>query len=197
MKVSIKNNIKEFEKEYRRFQRVDLKDVTRIALNDTAKKVQHFEVLSMKKSFDRPTPATLKSLFIQFAKKNNLTAILTFRDWAQEYIYRNIEGGIRPVKNTAVPTVNAKLNQYGNIPGRRTGVIKGKQFKAIIGGVYGVWERGKNNQLKIIHRFETNPQYKPIYPFYRIAQTTATKFMPLNFQRIAEYYIKKAGYKSK
>lgn len=197
MKVSIKNNIKEFEKEYRKFQRVDLKDVTRIALNDTAKKVQHFEVLSMKKSFDRPRPSTLKALFIQFAKKNNLTAILTFRDWAQEYIYRNIEGGIRPVKNTAVPTINAKLNQYGNIPGRRTGVVKGKQFRATIGGVYGVWERGKNNQLKIIHRFETNPQYKPIYPFYRVAQKAAEKFMPLNFQRIAEYYIKKAGYKSK
>lgn len=198
MKVNVKNNIKEFEKEFRKFQRVDMQNITRIALNETAKKIQSFEVTSMKKSFDRPRPQTLKSLFIKYAKKNNLVATITFRDWAQEFINRNIEGGIRKVTNTAVPTINAKLNQYGNIPGRRSGVVKANQFRAVIKGIYGVWERNKKTgALKIIHRFETNPVYKAIFPFYRIANKTANKFMPINFQRVAEYYIRKAGYKSK
>lgn len=196
MKVSIHNNIKSFNKDLQNFKRVDIPNITRIALNDTAKRIKELEQVSMKKSFDRPKPQTINSVFVIFAKKNKLKAIITFRDWAQEFIHRNIVGGTRPINNTAVPTVNAKLNQYGNIPGRKSGVVKGKQFKATINGIYGVWERNKNG-LKIIHRFETNPQYKAIYPFYRVAVKAANYLAPLKFEKVANYYIKKAGYKSK
>jgi len=196
MKISIHNNIKSFNKDLQKFKRVDIPNITRIALNDTAKRIKELEQVSMKKSFDRPKPQTINSVFVIFAKKNKLKAIITFRDWAQEFIHRNIVGGVRPVNNTAVPTVNAKLNQYGNIPGRKQGVVKGKQFRATIDGIYGVWERNKNG-LKIIHRFETNPQYKAIYPFYRVAAKAANYLAPLKFEKVANYYIKKAGYKSK
>jgi hypothetical protein len=150
----------------------------------------------MRKSFDKPRPSTIKSVYVQFAKKNKLEATITFRDWAQEYIHRNIVGGVRSIINTAVPTINARLNQYGNIPGRKSGVVKGKQFKATINGIYGVWERNKNG-LKIIHRFETNPVYKAIFPFYRVANKAATKLYPIKYEKIANYYIKKAGYKTR
>ena len=59
-----------------------------------------------------------------------------------------------------------------------------------------MFERKKDG-LKIIHRFETNPQYQAIYPFYRVAVKAANYIAPLKFEKVANYYIKKAGYKSK
>lgn len=194
--MSVKSNIKPFVKQLKKFQNVDIPNITRIALNETATRVKELEQVQMRKSFDRPKPQTIKSIYVQFAKKNYPIARITFRDWAQEFIHRNIVGGIRRVKNTAVPTVNARLNQFGNIPGRKQGVIKGKQFRATIDGIYGVWERNKNG-LKIIHRFETNPRYDAIFPFYRVANKAVKYVMPVKFEKVAKYYIKKAGYQIK
>ena len=196
MLMSVKSNIKPFVKQLKKFQNVDIPNITRIALNETATRVKELEQVQMRKSFDRPKPQTIKSIYVQFAKKNYPIARITFRDWAQEFIHRNIVGGIRRVKNTAVPTVNARLNQFGNIPGRKQGVIKGKQFRATIDGIYGVWERNKNG-LKIIHRFETNPRYDAIFPFYRVANKAVKYVMPVKFEKVAKYYIKKAGYQIK
>lgn len=196
MLMSVKSNIKPFVKQLKKFQNVDIPNITRIALNETATRVKELEQVQMRKSFDRPKPQTIKSIYVQFAKKNYPIARITFRDWAQEFIYRNIVGGIRRVKNTAVPTVNARLNQFGNIPGRKQGVVKGKQFRATINGIYGVWERNKNG-LKIIHRFETNPRYDAIFPFYRVANKAVKYVMPVKFEKVAKYYIKKAGYQIK
>lgn len=194
--MSVKSNIKPFVKQLKKFQNVDIPNITRIALNETAIRVKELEQVQMRKSFDRPKPQTIKSIYVQFAKKNYPIARITFRDWAQEFIHRNIVGGIRRVNNTAVPTVNARLNQFGNIPGRKQGVVKGKQFRATIDGIYGVWERNKNG-LKIIHRFETNPRYDAIFPFYRVANKAVKYVMPLKFEKVAKYYIKKAGYQIK
>jgi hypothetical protein len=194
--MSVKSNIKPFVKQLKKFQNVDIPNITRIALNETATRVKELEQVQMRKSFDRPKPQTIKSIYVQFAKKNYPIARITFRDWAQEFIHRNIVGGIRRVKNTAVPTVNARLNQFGNIPGRKQGVVKGKQFRATIDGIYGVWERNKNG-LKIIHRFETNPRYDAIFPFYRVANKAVKYVMPVKFEKVAKYYIKKAGYQIK
>jgi hypothetical protein len=194
--MSVKSNIKPFVKQLKKFQNVDIPNITRIALNETATRVKELEQVQMRKSFDRPKPQTIKSIYVQFAKKNYPIARITFRDWAQEFIHRNIVGGIRRVKNTAVPTINARLNQFGNIPGRKQGVVKGKQFRATIDGIYGVWERNKNG-LKIIHRFETNPRYDAIFPFYRVANKAVKYVMPVKFEKVAKYYIKKAGYQIK
>tara|TARA_R110000803_G_scaffold210340_1_gene281860 strand:- start:408 stop:989 length:582 start_codon:yes stop_codon:yes gene_type:complete len=193
MLMSVKSNIKPFMKKLKKFQGVDIPNITRIAVNETAVRVKELEQVQMRKSFDRPKPQTINSIYVQYAKKNYPIARVTFRDWAQDFIHRNIVGGVRPVTNTAVPTINARLNQFGNIPGRKSGVLKGKQFRATINGIYGVWERNKNG-LKIIHRFETNPQYKSIFPFYRVATKAASYVMPIKFEKVAKYYIKKAGY---
>ena len=194
MKVSIKNNVKEFNKEFKKFQRVDIPNVTRIALNETATRIKELEQASMRKSFDRPRPQTIKSVYVQFAKKNKLEAHITFREWAQEFIHRNIVGGVRSIINTAVPTVNARLNQYGNIPGRKSGVVKGKQFKATINGIYGVWERNKNG-LKIIHRFETNPNINQSFLFIKLLLKPLKSYIQLNTKRLLTTILKKQDIK--
>ena len=70
MKINVNNNLKSFTKDLQKFKKVDVPNITRIALNETAKEVQKFTKLSMKKSFDRPRPTTINSVFIIFAKKN-------------------------------------------------------------------------------------------------------------------------------
>ena len=164
MRVKIETNIKPVMKNFIKFQNVDIPNITRIAINETATRVKELEQQGMHKYLDRPRKQTINSLYVIFARRNKLEAVIRFRDWAQDFMKLQIKGGIRKVNNTAVPTINAKLNTYGNIPGRKAGVVKGKQFRATIDGIYGVWERNKNG-LKIIHRFETNPKYENVFRF--------------------------------
>lgn len=194
MRVKIETNIKPVMKNFRKFQNVDIPNITRIAINETATRVKELEQQGMHKHLDRPRKQTINSLYVIFARRNKLEAVIRFRDWAQDFMRLQIKGGIRKVNNTAVPTSNAKLNVYGNIPGRKAGVVKGKQFRATIDGIYGVWERNKNG-LKIIHRFETNPKYEKRFPFYRIAGKAIRYIWPAKFKKVSNYYIRKAGFK--
>lgn len=194
MRVKIETNIKPVMKNFRKFQNVDIPNITRIAINETAVRVKELEQQGMHKHLDRPRKQTINSLYVIFARKNKLEAVVRFRDWAQDFMRLQIKGGIRKVNNTAVPTSNAKLNIYGNIPGRKAGVVKGEQFRATIDGIYGVWERNKNG-LKIIHRFETNPRYEKRFPFYRIAGKAIRYTWPTKFKKVSNYYIRKAGFK--
>lgn len=194
MRVKIETNIKPVMKNFRKFQNVDIPNITRIAINETATRVKELEQQGMHKHLDRPRKQTINSLYVIFARRNKLEAVIRFRDWAQDFMRLQIKGGIRKVNNTAVPTSNARLNVYGNIPGRKAGVVKGKQFRATIDGIYGVWERNKNG-LKIIHRFETNPKYEKRFPFYRIAGKAIRYTWPAKFKKVSNYYIRKAGFK--
>lgn len=194
MRVKIETNIKPVMKNFIKFQNVDIPNITRIAINETATRVKELEQQGMHKHLDRPRKQTINSLYVIFARRNKLEAVIRFRDWAQDFMKLQIKGGIRKVNNTAVPTSNAKLNTYGNIPGRKSGVVKGKQFRATIDGIYGVWERNKNG-LKIIHRFETNPKYEKRFPFYRIAGKAIRYTWPAKFKQVSNYYIRKAGFK--
>ena len=194
MRVKIETNIKPIMKNFKKFQNVDIPNITRIAINETAVRVKELEQQGMHKHLDRPRKQTINSLYVIFARRNKLEAVVRFRDWAQDFMRLQIKGGIRKVNNTAVPTSNAKLNVYGNIPGRKAGVVKGKQFRATIDGIYGVWERNKNG-LKIIHRFETNPKYEKRFPFYRIAGKAIRYTWPTKFKKVSNYYIRKAGFK--
>ena len=194
MRVKIETNIKPVMKNFIKFQNVDIPNITRIAINETATRVKELEQQGMYKHLDQPRKQTINSLYVIFARRNKLEAVVRFRDWAQDFMRLQIKGGIRKVNNTAVPTSNAKLNIYGNIPGRKAGVVKGKQFRATIDGIYGVWERNKNG-LKIIHRFETNPMYEKRFPFYRIAGKAIRYTWPAKFKKVSNYYIRKAGFK--
>lgn len=199
MKARVRSNIKKEIKELKRFERVDHKHVLRVTLKETAVKVKKMEQLAMKKYLDRPTPRTVKSsIEMVWPTKTKLRAIIRFREWAEEYMQWVILGGIRRVRRTGIPTYAAKLNPYGNVPGRQKGLVKGKnQFIATIQGHTGVWERqgkGKNKKLRLIHKFHDNPKYKAIFPFYRIADKAVKTFLPLEFRRVSKYYLRKSGY---
>lgn len=202
MKVSVKSNIKEFSKDLKRFKDIDVPKITYISLNETAKRTRQLEQVAMRKYLDRPKPQTTNALYIKYAKKSKPTVTLLFREWADEFIRFAVFGGIRKVNSTGIPiTANKKLNKFGNIPGRRSGLVKGKnEFIATIKGHTGVWKRtgkGKNTKLKLLINFYDNPRYDKIFPFHRIAKKAVESQLPLKFKKVADYYIKKAGYKTR
>lgn len=87
-------------------------------------------------SFDRPTPYTLRSPFVEFARKDRLYARVLLRGSRAEsaYLRAQVDGGKRALKSyerkllnagflpagfVTIPGSGAKLNAYGNIPGSR------------------------------------------------------------------------------
>lgn len=202
MRVSVKSNIKEFSRDLKRFKDIDVPKITYITLNETAKRTKQLEQTAMKKYLDRPKPQTLNALFIKYARKTKPVVTLLFREWADEFMRFAVFGGIRKVNNTGIPIkANKRLNQFGNIPGRRSGLVKGKnEFIATIKGHTGVWKRtgkGKNAKLKLLINFYSNPKYEKIFPFHRIAKKAVNVHLPLKFKKVADYYVRKAGYKTR
>lgn len=202
MRVSVKSNIKEFSRDLKRFKDIDVPKITYITLNETAKRTKKLEQTAMKKYLDRPKPQTLNALFIKYARKTKPVVTLTFREWADEFMRFAVFGGVRKVNNTGIPIkANKRLNQFGNIPGRRSGLVKGKnEFIATIKGHTGVWKRtgkGKNAKLKLLINFYSNPKYEKIFPFHRVAKKAVNVHLPLKFKKVADYYVRKAGYKTR
>jgi hypothetical protein len=108
------------------------------ALNETAKLVQTSVQESLAKSFDRPTPFVLKSIFIKYSNKQNLQAVVFLRDQQlsknpnslSEQIQQQFRGGPRirsrlegaltragliSGNEYVAPGAGARLDQYGNI----------------------------------------------------------------------------------
>lgn len=112
---------------------------TMIALTKTAGHTKRMMVEEFKASFDRPTPATLKSFFVDPAKKDKLWSRVYLKDKAfggkngrssAEMLGHHFEGGQRTRKaledlltqyglmgpgELVVPGAAAKLDRYGNM----------------------------------------------------------------------------------
>lgn len=109
------------------------------ALTKTAQDVQAAEVKVLQSSLDRPTPYTLKSLYVKPATKKDLSAMVYFKDKssagkgnpAANYIQPQVQGGKRNLKRFesalrrigvlpngmyVAPGSDCPLDAYGNIP---------------------------------------------------------------------------------
>jgi len=92
--------------------------------------------VAMPQAFDRPTPYTLRSTFVDRARKDRLYARVLLRGTRAEssYLRAQVDGGKRALKSyerkllsagllpagfVTIPGAGAKLNAYGNIPGGR------------------------------------------------------------------------------
>ena len=187
--VSVKADIKQATRYLTKVQRKQIPFATSLAINKTLQNIQKKEQEQMVVRLDRPTSQTVKAVRIAPSKKKVLpiSGSVFLLDWAAEYLNYQIEGGTRRTK-TAVPTSNAKLNKFGNIPGRKTGLLKRKtDFIATIRGTAGVWRKTgsrNNKQLRLIHAFIENPRYKPArWPFYKIGAKVVDRKFSINFNR--------------
>ena len=105
------------------------------ALNKTAEAVIVGEQSEMQAVFFNPKRWTMDSLFVQYAQKENLTAVVDFKDGggnrsAGKYLAAQIHGGSRrtkavesffvakglmPAGHRIVPAKGARLDRHGNI----------------------------------------------------------------------------------
>ncbi len=171
MQVSVKSNIKEITKFTTNVQKKQIPFATSVAINNTLFDLKKEMAKQMDKKLDRPTPFTKRGFFINKAKKNLLIGVLLMKDIVANYMQYQIEGGTRSTgKQIPVPyKPNARLNKFGNIIGKRTGLIKkSTQFIGNVNGTEGVYERTKQG-LKLIIGFERSVNYRPRFPFYVIA----------------------------
>jgi hypothetical protein len=88
------------------------------ALNRTAKDLQQAIPAELERVLDNPTPFTTRnSTFLKPAKKDNLEAIIGFKDKQARYMALQIAGGQRaPGPGGIKLPGNIQLNGFGNIP---------------------------------------------------------------------------------
>lgn len=118
---------------------------TAYALTQTAKAAQGEVQREIARVFDRPTRFTIGSVYVKPATKRNLVAQVKIQDTVRDsstrpvqWLYAEVEGGNRKLKGLevllqakgampkgwfAVPTSNAPLDAYGNVPAGRINQI--------------------------------------------------------------------------
>ena len=139
----------------------------------------------MIKKLDRPMARTTRAFYRIAARKTNLTGTLGFTDWANKFMQYLVYGGVRSGESSKVGvpyTPNARLNRFGNIAGRKSGLIKKKtQFIGNIAGIDGVWERQKDRSAKLMVAFKNSVTYQAMFPFYKIAEKYSKAKFDKNF----------------
>jgi len=136
MQISIQSNIDDVIKSMNDVAKRQLPAAAQWGLNGTAKKVKAAEQREIRKVFDKPTRYTQNSLWIKWAKKTKLEAIVKLKDEAfkgtpaTKYLSAQLTGGRRkhkgfenllisrgqmPSNMYAVPSRTMRLNQYGNV----------------------------------------------------------------------------------
>mgnify|MGYP003139418440 CR=1 FL=1 len=196
MQVSVKSNVKEITKWTTNAQKKQIPFATQNAINTTLFQLRKEMGKQLDKKLDRPTPFTKRGFFVNKAKKSLLVGILIMKDVVANYMQFQVDGGIRAdSKFIPIPFVpNARLNKFGNIIGKRTGLIKKQtQFMGTVKGTTGVWERTNRNQkVKLIIGFEKSATYKPRFPFYIIAQKFSANVFDKNFTKSFNRALKSA-----
>ena len=181
MQVKVENNIKEATTWLTR-NRKDMPKITRKALNDTAFLINKVEKVQITKYLSNPTPFTTKAFRLSKATDKKLEVYMFIAPIQANYLWYQIEGGVQP--NTVVPVMtNAKaagrLNKFGNIVGKKGGLIKSK------GDFFGKGSGGRTNVYRTKGRvghtttktlFTIKDQsYSAKFPYYRIGEGVAEK----------------------
>ena len=196
--VGVNVNMRAVMKQLHNLQKKQIPFAIKKGLDFTAEDVNKRLVRSLPDYIDRPTPFTLRAFGYQRASKKNLRARVFIKDIQAKYLNWQIRGGVRATKGkgTGVPTKQRALNQFGNIPGRSSGLVKGKkQYIATIGGVSGVWERtgGKKNPgRKLLVGFKRRVMYRKRYPYFRLVNQIVKQRVARNMIKGARFALRSA-----
>jgi len=176
MQIKVKDNSKQLAKKLTAIQKKQIPFATAQAINNTLFGLRKEMAKQTVKKLDRPVPFTQRGFLVTKAKKTNLVGILRIRPEVESYLKFQIDGGVRKPSSKKVPvpiTKNKRLNKYGNIAGKRSGLVKGsKEFIATIGGATGVWKENKKGQAPtLLIKFHDSVQYtKKPFNFYKIGR---------------------------
>ena len=175
--ITIETNTKKVAKSISRKAKKHIPMATKWALNNTAKKLQKAYKVQAESKLDRPVKFTVNSFKIGFASPKRLQAFVVITDAAAKYLKWAIDGGVSGKR--AVPTTNAKLNKFGNIPGKAKGLRKGKQEIRKTKTGFGVWSAAtKKAPGKLLVAFKSSVNYQKIFPFYKIGLKLVKRVLP-------------------
>ena len=114
-------------------------------VNELAKIAQAEEKKGLASFFDNPTPFTLNSIAIKYAKKGNPTATIYVRPLAARCIAPYEYGGKQFLgsKPADLVPVSVAANQYGNLPRNTIKKYLNRKdvFLGKVGSIYGLWQR--------------------------------------------------------
>ena len=192
--INIKTNAKELEKKLGMFQKKHMPEIVSDSINEVGVKSVNAMRAQLLKKLDKPTKFTYTGVKLFKAKARDLSALVFIPDIQAKYLEKQFEGGLRlPEKNKIpVPVDKAKINAFGNIKGKRTGLIKrNTEFMGNVKGIDGVWRRvgGKRNpRLKLIVALESSVFYRKRIEFYKtvkgVVQKNMDKILNKNLKRI-------------
>ena len=192
--INVSTNIKEVTKNLKRKEKKQIPFATMIAINDTLFQLRKEMGKQTVKKLDRPTPFTQKGFMVRKANKKNLLGMLFIKKDVAKYLKFQIEGGVRSSnKKIGVPTGKSKLNKYGNIPGRKKGLIRNKKQKIMtIKDMTGVFEEHKDRTLSLMVAFKDRVVYPAIFPFYKIGQKFISSVFDKNFRKALDKALRTA-----
>ena len=192
--IDIKTNAKELEKKLGMFQKKHMPEIVSDSINEVGVKSVNAMRSQLFKKLDKPTKFTYTGVKLFKAKARDLSALVFIPDIQAKYLEKQFEGGLRlPEKNKIpVPVDKAKINAFGNIKGKRTGLIKrNTEFMGNVKGIDGVWRRvgGKRNpKLKLIVALESSVFYRKRIEFYKtvkgVVQKNMDKILNKNLKRV-------------
>ncbi|WP_336938922.1 hypothetical protein [Acinetobacter modestus] len=114
-------------------------------VNELAKIAQEEEKKGLASFFDNPTPFTVNSVSIKYAKKGNPTATVYIRPLAARYIAPYEYGGKQYLgaKPADLVPISVAANQYGNLPRNTIKKYLNRKdvFLGKVGSIYGLWQR--------------------------------------------------------
>ena len=192
--IKIESNVKELNKKLGIFQKKHMPEIVSDSINEVGVKSVNAMRAQLLKKLDKPTKFTYTGVRLFKAKPNDQSALVFIPDIQAKYLEKQFEGGMRiPERDKIpVPVDRGKLNAFGNIKGKRTGLVKGtKEFMGNVKGIDGVWRRtgGKKNPgLKLLIAFENSVFYKKRIEFYKtvtgVVQKNMDKILNKNLKRI-------------
>ena len=145
LNVSIESNIKEVTKKLNRFQKKQIPFVVSDSINEVSVKAVNAMRSQLAKNLDRPTMFTKKGVQLKFkARPRDLSALIQIPPIQSKYLEKQIEGGMKTADRQKIPVPYNKgiLNAYGNIRGKKSGLIRrNTEFIGTVKGIDGVWRR--------------------------------------------------------
>jgi len=115
--VSVRDDIDALARWARVIASDQLPFATAAALTQVARDAADDVKAALPQYLDKPTPFTLRAFRVQRAEKRDLRAAVYAMDAQAQYLYWQVEGGMRQPNRIAqkLPS-QIKLNEFGNIP---------------------------------------------------------------------------------
>ena len=153
---------------------IKVKFAIKDGIDSTLDLVNKAEIHQLKKDIDRPTPFTQNAFVVKKTRFNDVSfegRVIT-KPIQEKYLMTQVYGGVVQAKRSyiGVPTKKADLNAYGNLKGRRSGLVKRRtDFIANVNNIRGVYRRvgkGENQKLDLIVGFERSVNYSKRFKFF-------------------------------